>query len=184
MRLETVLIGKVVGVHALKGEVKVFPYGEIDWIEGESLYPVPEGTRPALDSSSLKVSSIRPHKGVVLVIFEAIDAVEEALPLVGLELYIDADRLPELKPGEYYHQDLLDMEVLTEAGQSIGRIIEVITTGANDVYQVTGPDGEMLLPALKEVIINVDVDKKKMVVKLLDYEPDDKEQGAGQNLKK
>lgn len=170
---KSVLIGKVVGVHALKGEVRVFPYGEIDWIEGESLHPAPEGSRPDLEAASLKVRALRAHKGVVLVTFEGIGKVEEAESLVGLDLYVASERLPELEPGEYYHQDLLDMEVFTEDGRILGRITEVITTGANDVYQVKGPAGEVLIPALKEVIKSVDVANKKMVVRPQDYEPED-----------
>ena len=169
---DVVLIGKVVGVHALKGEVRVFPYGEIDWIEGESLYSVPEGTKPSLDTDSIKVTTLRPHKGVELLTFEGINTVDKAKALVGLELYIDAERLPELEAGEYYHQDLLDMEVFTEDAISLGHIKEVITTGANDVYQVKGPAGETLVPALKEVIISVDIENNKMVVRPQVYEPE------------
>ncbi len=168
-----VLIGKIVGVHALKGEVKVLPYGEIHWIAGERLYPVPEGTRPHSDARSIKVRALRPHKGVELVTFEGVSTVEEATPLVGLELYIDTDRLPELQEGEYYHQDLLEMEVFTEDGTSLGSIKEVMTTGANDVYHVIGPAGETLIPALKEVVISVDVANNKMVVKPQVYEPEE-----------
>jgi 16S rRNA processing protein RimM len=171
----SVLIGKIVGVHALKGEVRVFPYGDINWIEGESLYPVLEGTKPPAEAASIKVKAHRPNKGVELVTFEGIASIEEAERLVGMELYIDSDRLPELEPGEYYQQDLLGMEVLTETGESLGRIKGVIVTGANDVYQVTGPGGEALIPALKEVVISVDIENKKMVVRPQDYEPDDHE---------
>ena len=172
---DVVLIGKIVGVHALKGEVRVLPYGDIDWIEGESLYPSPEGVKPSLDSQSLKVRAHRPHKGVELISFEGILGIEEAERLVGMELYVDSARLPELEPGEYYQQDLLGMEVLTEAGESLGRIKEVIVTGANDVYQVRGPGGEALIPALKEVVISVDIENNTMVVRPQDYEPDDQE---------
>ena len=174
---DVVLIGKIVGLHALKGEVRVLPYGDIDWIEGETLYPSPEGTRPSTDSQTLTVSALRPHKGVELLSFKGILRIEEAEPLVGMELYIDPDRLPDLKPGEYYHQDLLGMEVFTETGESLGRIKEVMTTGGTDVYQVTGPGGETLLPAIKEVILSVDIENNKMVVRPQDYEPDDTQAG-------
>jgi 16S rRNA processing protein RimM len=167
-----VLIAKIVGLHALKGEVRVLPYGDIDWINGESLYPVTEGTKPTLEPKSMKVSSIRPHKGVVLVTFKGISTIEEAESLVGLELYVEEEKLPELKPGEYYHQDLIGMEVLSVSGDSLGELTDVITTKANDVYQVTGPKGEWLLPALKEVIVSVEVENKKMVVKPEGYEPE------------
>ena len=173
-----VLIGKIVGVHALKGEVKVAPFGDIDWIEGEVLYTAPDGESPEGESlpskgAFLKVKSTRPHKGGLLVTFEGINSIDAAEPLVNLDLYADKDRLPALEEGEYYHSDLLNMEVFTEDGESLGCIKEVITTGANDVYQVLGPEGETLLPAIKEVIISVDVANRKMVVKPQDYEPED-----------
>lgn len=169
----TALIGKVVGVHALKGEVRVLPYGEIDWIEGESLYLVACGTKPAPDAATVKVSALRPHKGVMLVTLEGVTSIDDAEALVGLDIHIDFERLPELLPGEYYHQDLFGMEVFTRDGESLGKITGVITTGANDVYQVKGAGGETLLPAIKEVILSVDIDNRKMVVKPVSYELED-----------
>lgn len=185
--MDSVLIGKITGVHALKGEVKVAPYGEIDWIKGEVLYPAPDGESPggespapsdgpAPDAAFLKVKSARPHKGGLLVTFEGISSIDDAEPLVNLDLYVDKARLPALEEGEYYHQDLIGMEVFTEAGLSLGRITEIITTGANDIYEVTGPEGETLLPAIKEVILSIDVKNKKMVVKPQDYEPEDSDE--------
>jgi 16S rRNA processing protein RimM len=172
----SVLIGKITGVHALKGEVKVAPYGEIDWIVGEVLYTAPDGESPAQsdgNGTTLKVSSARPHKRGLLVVFEGINSIEDAEPLVNLDLFVDKTRLPALEEGEYYQQDLIGMEVFTEAGLSLGKITEIITTGANDIYQVTSSKGETLLPAIKEVILTIDVMKKKMVVRPQDYEPDE-----------
>ncbi len=179
-----VLIGKITGAHALKGEVKVVLYGDVELLAGERLYPAPDGESPGGESPEgegpsdggggafLEVFSARSHKGGLLVVFNGINSIEEAEPLVNLDLYIDKASLPELEPGEYFHHDLIGMEVFTEDGEGLGRVTEIISTGANDVYQVTGPSGETLLPAIKEVIINVDVVNKKMAVRPLEYEPD------------
>ena len=165
--METVLIGKLVGLHATKGELRVLPYGEIDWLQGESVFIVPKGSLPATDSASYKVLHMRPHKGkrVWLATLEGITSIDQAEALVGNDIYVKKALLPEPAPGEYYWRDLIGLGVFTEDGAELGRISGVIATGANDVYQVQGPSGELLLPALKEVILSVSLAEKKMIVR-------------------
>ena len=91
-----------------------------------------------------------------------------ARALTGLELTAVADAAPDLDEGEYFHYQLMGMQVYTEEGEDLGRIIEIIITGSNDVYVVAGDKGEILLPALAQVIRRVDITQGIMTVRLMD----------------
>jgi 16S rRNA processing protein RimM len=83
-------------------------------------------------------------------------------------VYVKSDDIPEPQEGEYYLHQLIGMEIITDEGQNLGKLTEVILTGANDVYLVSPPQGkEILLPAIDEVILDIDMDKKTMLVHIL-----------------
>ncbi len=95
---------------------------------------------------------------------KGIEKREEVESLVGKEVFIKREALPDLEEGEYYWMDLLGMSVETQEGKKIGRVKEVFSTGANDVYVVDGKRGEIFLPATEEVIQGVDLEKGVMKV--------------------
>ena len=95
---------------------------------------------------------------------KGIEKIEEAEPLIGKEILIKKEVLPELGEKEYYWVDILGMKVETEEGKRIGKVKEIFTTGANDVYIVEGKRGEILLPAIEEVIQNIDLKRGVMKV--------------------
>lgn len=83
-------------------------------------------------------------------------------------VYVKSEDIPEPLEGEYYLHQLIGMEVITDEGENLGRLTEVILTGANDVYLVSPPQGkEILLPAIEEVVLEIDLDEKTMLVHLL-----------------
>lgn len=84
-------------------------------------------------------------------------------------VYVKTSELPSLPEGNYYHHQILGMEVQDEQQQTIGRISEILETGANDVYVVQGDGKEILIPAIESVIIHIDAVKKVIVVKLPDW---------------
>ena len=84
--------------------------------------------------------------------------------LIGKEVFVKKEVLPNLEEGEYYWMDLLGMSVETQEGKKIGRVKEIFATGANDVYVVEGKRGEIFLPATEEVILSVDREKGVMTV--------------------
>ena len=89
--------------------------------------------------------------------------------LKGSIVKITEDMAIPCEEGEYYIRDLYDMTVVTDDGEELGVITDILFTGANDVYVVKPPKGkDILIPAIKQVILNVDVDNKKMTVKLLE----------------
>ena len=95
---------------------------------------------------------------------KGIEKIEEVEPLIGKEILIKKEMLPELGEKEYYWMDILGMKVETEEGNRIGKVKEIFTTGANDVYVVEGKRGEILLPAIEEVIQNIDLKRGVMKV--------------------
>ncbi len=85
---------------------------------------------------------------------------------MGQLITVPPEAVPQLPDGEYFHFQLLGLRVLTQEGEDLGRIRDILVTGANDVYVVSGPAGEVLVPALVDVIVNVDLDQGIMVVNL------------------
>ncbi|MBN1933642.1 MAG: 16S rRNA processing protein RimM [Anaerolineae bacterium] len=115
-----------------------------------------------------KIKAHRFHKNCVLLTLDSIDSRTLAEPLRDQWLWISIDDAIPLQEGEYYVHQVLDMQVITVDGEALGRITEIIETGANDVYVVQGARGEILLPAIPDVIVRVDVPGRQMTVHLLE----------------
>ncbi len=157
-------IGRAVG---LKGECAVFWNGQDRPVEvGASLFI------PSEDGSSqtrYKVAALRTQGRFDVLRFEGIDDRQQARHLTGKELVRPAAHLPKLPDDQYYCYQILGLDVITEKGQNLGNIVRIFTAGENDVYEVL-PKGarkgeEILLPAIKDVIISVNLDAGHMVVR-------------------
>jgi len=157
--------GIITSTHALKGEVKVYPVTD-DKKRFSLLKEVLISDRGRM--RALKIQHVRYFKEMVILKLEGIDRIEEAEPLVKAELFVDRkDGLP-LGEDEYYIADLIGMEVITSEEESLGTIRDVMQTGANDVYCVESKKyGEILIPAIKQCIMKVDLQENKMLVDLL-----------------
>ncbi len=117
----------------------------------------------------LVISSQRPHNEGLLLGFEGVTTPEQSGRYRNQVLSISASDASELSEGEFYFHELLEMNVVDDSGNPLGVLTEILETGANDVYVVTGTDGrELLLPAIPEVILEVDKEAKTMKVHLLD----------------
>lgn len=157
------VIGQIVGVHGIRGEVKV-----------TVMTDYPERYRPGArvylgterDCAPTEIQTARPHKGVMLVKLSTVPDRTLAETLQGQYLLIPAAQAMPLAEHEYYAHDLIGLAVETASGEALGRLTEILYTGANDVYVVAGPGGEVLLPALREVIVGVDLAAGKMTVVL------------------
>ena len=99
---------------------------------------------------------------------EGIAARSQAAPLTGKYLTASPDSNAELEEGEYFHYQLIGMQVRTEEGEALGDIQEILETGSNDVYIVRGHEGELLIPAVAHVVLEVDVAANSMRVRLPD----------------
>ena len=105
---------------------------------------------------------------ILFVELEDISSVESAQALVGCKVFLPEDIMEELPEGEYYWRDIIGLDVYTEEGKCIGKIESVFSTGSNDVYVCNGKEREILLPAIAEVIREIDVNRRVMTVRLLE----------------
>lgn len=156
-------VGRVSRPHGVNGEVLVEIYTDFpEHLLPETVVHAGEAHEP------LTIRRCRKHKHGLLLAFDDIITLEQAGLLRGRVLYVAAaDRAP-LPEGEYYHYQLLGLRVMAEDGQDLGTLTEILKTGANDVYVATGADGsEILLPAIPEVVLDVDLPRRRMRVRLL-----------------
>jgi 16S rRNA processing protein RimM len=113
------------------------------------------------------VEKLRRHKRVLLLKLGGCDDRNAADELRGQLVQIPIEEAVPLEEGEYYYFQLIGVRVEAESGESLGQVVDVLETGANDVYVVRGPQGEVLLPAVKDVVLKLDLEAKQMVVNLL-----------------
>ena len=126
----------------------------------------------------LKITRRRPHNDGLILGFEGLNNVEQTAKYRAQTVYVLAKDRPALPEGEYYHHQVLGITVVDEAGTVLGTLTEIIETGANDVYVVSdggSPAREILIPAIKQVLLDVDLDKKTMRVHLLPGLVEDKD---------
>lgn len=155
------VIGQAVKPFGIRGEVKIRPFtGSFDTFKRSSVL--------VFDETPYKVRSVRNHKGAALVSLEGIETPEEAKDLVGSLVKTDVSALPPKEEDEYYWSELIGMRVVTVDGRDLGKVSGIIPTGANDVLEVEGTYGEVLLPMIEEVVVEIDTKKGEITVDPLD----------------
>jgi len=149
-------LGRVVGVHGLKGTVRVGLTGRSADFDPKTFAELGE---ILVGGERFQVVKAARGRGHVLVKLHGIDSREEAEPLVGREVQGEARRFPELPPGEYYWFQILGLPVIHAGdGTVLGRLEEIWPTGAHDIYVVRQGKREVLLPAVEEVIQEIDLE--------------------------
>jgi len=114
------------------------------------------------------IRHIRHHNEGLLFSFEGVDTPESAGLLRKQLVYVKTATRPALPAGQYYHHQMIGMTVVDDSGNELGRLTEIIQTGANDVYVVlSGTGKELLLPSIKQVVLDVDVESNRMIVHLI-----------------
>ena len=158
------LIGKIVGIHGLKGTNKLRSYAESVSVfsSGSSILVRDLRGREA----NYEINWVKPHAGNPLVSFKGITNRDQAKTLIGADLFIPQSQLPELDEDTYYWFDLIGIEVYTKKEEFLGRIESIIETGSNDVYVVKRHEKEVLIPALESVVLEIDLVHKRMQVDL------------------
>lgn len=161
---DSVTIGIVLRPHGIRGEVVVEPLTDNE-NRFASLADV-RVVRPSGSSARLKVASMFPHKGRLVIQFEGIASIEDAETLRAAELRIPIASLPPLPTGSYYHHELKGLDVLVESGDSIGTVTDLWETGATPVLVIHDAEArETLLPMVDAFILEVDVKGGFMKVK-------------------
>jgi len=114
------------------------------------------------------IRQIRHHNDGLLLGFEGVETPESAGLLRNQMVYVKTSAQPALPAGQYYHYQVIGMTVVEDSGIELGRLTEIIETGANDVYVVTSDEGkELLLPSIEQVVLDVDVEANRMIVHLI-----------------
>lgn len=158
-------IGQIVNTFGIKGEVKVTPFTD-DINRFDDLKKVYVKTKK--DSKLYKVENARYHKNMVLLKLEGINNPEEAELLRNAFLEVDREDAVPLKEGTYFIADLIGLDVYTDEGKLLGKVDDIYNTGANDIYVVKDELGkQVLLPGIKDVIKEVNLESEKIVVHLI-----------------
>jgi 16S rRNA processing protein RimM len=192
---DNLIIGQVVAPFGIKGEVKVtilteFPdrFNKLEAViiapphyvtgTGTGTDPKPKPVAPIHPTASFRapktlswinIESVRAHKGQALIRFEGVDSADSAELLRNYWVMVPLEQAHKLPRGAYYLYQLIGLEVYTTEGTHLGKLEEVLTTSANDVYVVRGPGvtdptNELLVPAVKKVVKSIDVDGGRVVI--------------------
>ena len=161
-------VGKIVGAHGVKGNLKVHSYAESLSVfnPGSSILVA----RAGKIEKNYTIKWAKPHGRRILLSFEGIGNRNAAKTLIGSKLLIERTALPEPEEGFYYWCDIIGLAVFTTDEQCIGRVESIISTGSNDVFVVKdldkGDDNEILIPALESVVLEINFEHKTMRVAL------------------
>lgn len=157
-----IAVGKITGTHGIRGQLRLQSYsGNLDSLQAvrSIILRQPNGT---LREYGLRRAA--EHGNAFLLTLAGFDNINQVLDMVGSELCLLPEQLPETGDDEYYWRDLLGLTVVTDNGETLGTISDILETGANDIYVVTCQDHEYLIPAVASVIDSVDLQTKTMTI--------------------
>lgn len=158
-------VGVITTTHGVRGEVKVFPTTDDAQRFLELSYVLLDTGKELM---RLEIAGVKFFKNLAILKFKGIDNINDIEKYKGRDLWIPREEAQELAEDEYYIADLIGMKVQTEDGSVLGILKDVMETGANDVYIVEKEEGgELLLPAIHECILDVDVENSVMTVHLM-----------------
>ena len=159
-------VGVISSTHGVRGEVKVFPTTD-DVKRFKKLKKVILDT--GKEQLPLEIEGVKFFKQFVILKFRGIDNINDIEKYKGKRLLVDREHAVKLKKDEYFIADMIGMDVFTEDGELFGALKDVMETGANDVYIIEMSDGkEVLVPAIKQCILDVDIENRKMVIHLME----------------
>jgi len=162
-------VGSITQTHGIKGEVKVFPLtDDINRFKNMKNLLLDGGKDGYI---SLEVENVRPQKNLVILKFKGLDNINDIEKYKGKGLYVTKDNRVALKEDEYFIADLIGLDVYVDIDSNhlFGKVSDVFETGANDVYEISLLDGKtVLIPAIKDCILNVDIENNRMDIHLME----------------
>lgn len=146
-------------------------------VRGDLLFTIitdfPERLKPGTviyvgdEKQEFKISRTKPHNDGIIFGFRNIKTPEEAKTFVGQYVFVSSADRPQLPEGEYYHHQIIGLTVIDEKHGELGKVSDILETGANDVYVIKTPENkEILFPALNSVILNIDLASGSIQVRL------------------
>ncbi len=155
-----IIIGRIGAAHGIRGEVRVNPMTDFP----ERFHDM---TEVYVDNALLEIEAVRYHGDKILMKFMGYETRNDAETLKGKMLSVPRSEAMPLNEGEYYTFDIIGLDVFDVDGNALGKVTNVLETGSNDVYVVKSDDGkEILVPALKAVVKEINIDESRMVVDL------------------
>ena len=162
---ELLQVGVITQTHGIRGEVKVFPTTD-DASRFRDLKHVLLDT--GKETLPLEVENVKFFKQFVILKFKGFDNINDVEGYKRCPLLVERSEAVPLEEDEYFITDMIGMQVSTDSGEDFGVLKDVLTTGANDVYVIDRPsEGEVLIPAIKECILDVDIPGRKMTVHVM-----------------
>lgn len=159
-------VGVITQTHGIRGEVKVFPTTD-DIKRFQKLKEVILETEK--ERLTLEIEGVKFFKQFVILKFKNYDSINDMEKYKRARLLIPREKAVKLKKDEYFVADLIGMKVITEDGEHFGTLKNVLQTGANDVYVVETEEGkEVLLPAIKECVLKIDMEEAVITVHIMD----------------
>ena len=175
---QSILVGKIVATHGLAGGVRAavfsdvphrFSAGQVVYISGQS-YVISSSSPASFKSATNRSGKSTTNRSgdQIILWFQGLDSEDTVKGLLGEEVTVPETEVPDLPEGQYFHFQIVGLQVLTEEGENLGRVSEILETGSNDVYVTSGDSGELLIPALADVIREIRLSEGVMVVSLPD----------------
>ena len=159
MAKELLQAGKIINTHALRGDMRIFPYCD----SAEFLCEV---KKLYIDNQPFTVTSARVHKGQALLHLKGVERIEEAEKFVGKFVYLDKKDV-DLDDGQYFIDDIIGLTVQDiDTKEIYGKVTDVIPTGANDVFEVTG-ERVLLVPKIDDVVLDIDLKNEIILIRPL-----------------
>lgn len=161
-------VGKIVNVHALKGELKIISTSDSieERLNHNSVLYI---TKRGEIIRDVKVASSRKYKGCYYVKFLGIDSIDEAEKYKNCELKIDSNLIDDLENNEYYFYQIINSKVYDEKNNNLGVITNIFKTGANDVWEMKDDNNNLFyIPFIEEVVKKIDVNEKKITINVIE----------------
>ena len=155
--MKTIRIGQIVNTVGLKGEVKIYSFAE-------NLQRFQDLKEIFVENELFSIEKSRVHKNTIVLKLENINSSEMAEGYRNKFVYIPEDTLEELPEDSYYIKDLLGLDVYEKNGNRLGSVSDVIKGPGQDLYEIKGQDKTFLLPGVKEFILEIDLEKKRIIV--------------------
>ncbi len=150
-------VGQIINTHGIKGELKIYPLTD-DLRRFRKLHKI------YIDGIEKNITWCKLQADKVILKIEGIDSIEEAIKYKEKYLQVSREDAIKLPEGSYFVADIIGCVVVDENGTEYGKIADVIKTGSNDVYWIK-EGKELLIPALKNIVINMDIENKKVIIK-------------------
>jgi len=169
MSEQWLMVGKIVNTHGIRGELKIYPntdFPEVRFAVGNKLQMINEETGA---SQQVEVQTSRLQKNMYVIRFKGFGNINDVEKYKGWVLKVSKNDTVDLEEDEYYFHEIIGCEVITDEGQSLGVITEILTPGANDVWVVKPAKGkDILIPYIHDVVLDINVEDKKITIHVME----------------